>query len=553
VWAKKIPNEAVELKMTADKDGKVEITIGANQIAFRLQANEELDTGLLRISGDEVMIKVFADSTLTDECTIPVRDIATEYKRFCYDESPPVVRVSRSPSPNSYGWNNSNVTITVTAEDEEGGSGIKAIYYKIGTENPVEVDADESTPSEGGRVASYSRELSDEGIHKLGFWAVDQAENECDHQALTVRIDKTKPSISVSPSSGTFTESITMRWSVDDNLSGVAECRVLMNSSRVSSNCSGSRSLGGGSHSVRVEAEDKAGNSDYEPRSYTISQPNQPPRADPGGPYHEECQGQGCYATVWLDGSDSYDPDGHITSYYWDFGDGSSGSGRTTSHSYRARGEVGSTISPYRACLTVTDDDGATDKEYTDIYIYYRPKAKYTVCPSGCPYRSIQSAVDGSSTGAIITVGPGEYSEGIVIDKDIILKGVSRDEVRLRGYITIEENAGATVSIEGMTVTDSRGDGAFVVQGGHNTLTVTSCIISDNVTGVFVAEGSAALIENNVMSYNLYAIIVRGYANIIDNRIEYNEGFGIWVRGNGRINQEGNEFRGNDIENIYYD
>lgn len=55
-----------------------------------------------------------------------------------------------------------------------------------------------------------------------------------------------------------------------------------------------------------------------------------------------------------LNGSTSTDPDGTIVSYSWSFGDDTSGSGVTTSHTY-------SSADTYTVTLTVTDDDGATD------------------------------------------------------------------------------------------------------------------------------------------------------------------------------------------------
>ncbi|MFC6723655.1 PKD domain-containing protein [Halobium palmae] len=60
-------------------------------------------------------------------------------------------------------------------------------------------------------------------------------------------------------------------------------------------------------------------------------------------------------ATVAFDASGSTDPDGAatITSYEWDFGDGRTGTGQTTNHSYTAAGD-------YEVVLTVTDDAGAT-------------------------------------------------------------------------------------------------------------------------------------------------------------------------------------------------
>lgn len=72
--------------------------------------------------------------------------------------------------------------------------------------------------------------------------------------------------------------------------------------------------------------------------------PNQPPTASFG----YSCIGLTCS----FDGSASSDSDGSIASYAWSFGDSTSGSGITVSHTYAAGGT-------YAVTLTVTDDDGA--------------------------------------------------------------------------------------------------------------------------------------------------------------------------------------------------
>lgn len=59
--------------------------------------------------------------------------------------------------------------------------------------------------------------------------------------------------------------------------------------------------------------------------------------------------------TASFDASDSSDVDGTIASYAWDFGDGSTGTGRTTQHTYASAGT-------YPVTLTVTDDDGSPDQ-----------------------------------------------------------------------------------------------------------------------------------------------------------------------------------------------
>jgi PKD repeat protein len=59
-----------------------------------------------------------------------------------------------------------------------------------------------------------------------------------------------------------------------------------------------------------------------------------------------------------FDGSHSYDLDGDIVSWYWDFGDGTNETGETVTHVY-------SYIGNYTVLLIVTDNDGATDSYST--------------------------------------------------------------------------------------------------------------------------------------------------------------------------------------------
>ena len=58
--------------------------------------------------------------------------------------------------------------------------------------------------------------------------------------------------------------------------------------------------------------------------------------------------------TCPLSGSTSTDPDGTITGYSWDFGDGGTASGVAPGHTYDEPGT-------YVVTLTVTDNEGGTD------------------------------------------------------------------------------------------------------------------------------------------------------------------------------------------------
>ncbi|HUF30922.1 MAG TPA: PKD domain-containing protein, partial [Gemmatimonadaceae bacterium] len=63
-----------------------------------------------------------------------------------------------------------------------------------------------------------------------------------------------------------------------------------------------------------------------------------------------------------FDGTGSSDSDGTIASYAWDFGDGTTGSGATASHTYASGGT-------YSVVLTVTDDDGATGSQTQSVSV----------------------------------------------------------------------------------------------------------------------------------------------------------------------------------------
>ncbi len=99
---------------------------------------------------------------------------------------------------------------------------------------------------------------------------------------------------------------------------------------------------------------------------------NQPPVANAGGPYQVQVD-----CEVILDGSASYDPDGTIDSYDWDFGDETSGSGAIVPHTY-------TTVGVYEVTLTVTDNEGAQSSDTTTVEV--SPPPVPPVADAGGPY-----------------------------------------------------------------------------------------------------------------------------------------------------------------------
>jgi PKD repeat protein len=71
-------------------------------------------------------------------------------------------------------------------------------------------------------------------------------------------------------------------------------------------------------------------------------------------------EGPAANRQITFDASSSYDSDGEIVSYEWNFGDGFTDSGVNTTHSYNR-------ALTYLVILTVTDDKGATDTKEIDI------------------------------------------------------------------------------------------------------------------------------------------------------------------------------------------
>jgi PKD repeat protein len=89
----------------------------------------------------------------------------------------------------------------------------------------------------------------------------------------------------------------------------------------------------------------------------TVVGGNEPPIADAG----QDKIGI-AMEPIEFDGSSSYDPDGELIAYSWDFGDGTTASGVRVIHTYR-------TIGNYEVVLTVTDDDDASASDYCKVTI----------------------------------------------------------------------------------------------------------------------------------------------------------------------------------------
>ncbi len=110
---------------------------------------------------------------------------------------------------------------------------------------------------------------------------------------------------------------------------------------------------------IRDGSSDDSGNGGHGSNNNNIPPQQSPPVANTGGPYFSTVN-----RSILFNGSQSYDPDGTIISYSWDFGDGTTSEDKFSMHSYYLSGN-------YTVSLTVTDNDGLTAVENTSAFIIF--------------------------------------------------------------------------------------------------------------------------------------------------------------------------------------
>ncbi|PNX48722.1 MAG: hypothetical protein BV457_03145 [Thermoplasmata archaeon M9B1D] len=123
---------------------------------------------------------------------------------------------------------------------------------------------------------------------------------------------------------------------------------------------------------------------------------NELPVVNAGGPYYE-IEG----VEIFFDGSDSYDPDGSIESWFWTFGDGARSELQTPTHTYSKEGN-------YTVTLKVTDNLGATNTTETFALITAKPNN-----PPGKPI------IKGNTTG-VVNISINFSANSSDIDGDLV-------------------------------------------------------------------------------------------------------------------------------------
>ena len=149
--------------------------------------------------------------------------------------------------------------------------------------------------------------------------------------------------------------------------------------------------------------------------------------------------------TVSFDASSSYDSDGTIATYQWTFGDGSNGTGVTTSHTYTTTSNR-----TYTTTLRITDNDGAQATATHTVSVTLPPPnsppvASFTATPSSgnAPLNvsfdaSSSYDPDGSITSYTWSFGDGGSGSGVAATHTYSNPGT------YIARLTVSDNHGAT-------------------------------------------------------------------------------------------------------------
>jgi PKD repeat protein len=178
---------------------------------------------------------------------------------------------------------------------------------------------------------------------------------------------------------------------------------------------------------------------------------NSPPTSNAGGPYTNNTG-----LSITFDGSGSFDLGGSIVSYDWDFGDESSGSGVSPTHSY----DIPET---YDVSLTVTDNEGAMHTSTTKANVSLlggSPLSIIDITPNNMTKGEIIPVIvsgTGFESGLVVTFGGAGFAPTVetipIVDSETISFNITRDDKGpKRDYV--------------YDVTVTNPDGAYVTRPG---------------------------------------------------------------------------------------
>ncbi len=165
--------------------------------------------------------------------------------------------------------------------------------------------------------------------------------------------------------------------------------------------------------------------------------------------------------------------------------------------------------------------------------------ATLVVCPSGCAFSSIQTAINASNNGDTIQVQSGTYHENVNVTKQLTLRGIGNTVVDAGGSGSSIKLSANGITLEGFTATG----GGYLPDAGIKVTSNNNMLISNNILnngrGIDLGYSSNNTLSDNSISNNFWNGIYLESSNsnmLIGNNVSNNNDIGIILWGSNKNN-----------------
>ncbi|HXF05007.1 MAG TPA: right-handed parallel beta-helix repeat-containing protein, partial [Blastocatellia bacterium] len=454
------------------------------------------------------------------------------------DQTPPPPPQNLQVTPAD--WTNQG-RFEIAWEDPEDLAGIAAYYFKLGNAP--------TGPADGTRrdIAQKPLVLDNppEGERAVFVWLEDGMGNKTHLNVArgTLRFDRTPPSGTLLINRGarqTTELQVALTLQVQDAASGPAEMRFSNDGQTWSpwepfatekANWDLSQFGGNadsGRKTVSAQVRDRAGNvaSLSAQIEYIRLQP-------PTARFTVTPQSPRPAQRVTFDASASSSPNGAITRYGWNFGDGSTQETNqpAVQHTYASEGR-------YKVRLTVTDAFGMTASAEQELVV----EARSDTLRVPQDFSTVEEAVRAAQPGDVIAISAGIYNVNLVLDKPLTLRGVG-PQTLLRGQdpsrsVLAVQVGGFQARVEALKLTtqSQMTAAAVFVQSGALTIAAATLENAASMPVLEVAGSAQVTLEGTAMtpirlSSSGTVLRARDQARLVAAHAEFVGGAGLELAG----------------------
>ncbi|KAA0003832.1 MAG: PKD domain-containing protein, partial [Thermoplasmata archaeon] len=206
----------------------------------------------------------------------------------------------------------------------------------------------------------------------------------------------------------------------------------------------------------------------------------------------------------------SYDSDGSIVNWTWDFGDGNVSYERNTSHAYTKNGT-------YTVNLTVKDDDGDISwkrKEMLVVAEIYVDDDAPLEWYDEKHVKTIQEGINNATNHAFIYVLEGIYKENVIVDKPVFLAAENAivDASAMGNAFTF---LGGDIEMNGFSIQNASNASGIEIRSDNNT--IRNCTFMDNKIGIYIKGGNNnSIFQNEIKECGESFVINGSHDNLIN-------------------------------------